>query len=178
MTKRLSDRQAEVDQRYVQMEHHRATLTAAQDAAEHAAVVCKNNFDTLTYAVQNERAERIAARKDVKEFRQDVKHLRSSLVYVFWTWGLSVAVVASFLAGMMNQITASLWAALRVLVELVKGWSPSRRYERRVFRKNPSGVTCSRLNHVGRFCDRTGHGGTINGAVDAFGHQVDISAFA
>ena len=103
MTKRLSDRQAEVDQRYVQMEHHRATLTAAQDAAEHAAVVCKNNFDTLTYAVQNERAERIAARKDVKEFRQDVKHLRSSLVYVFWTWGLIVAVVASFLAGMMNQ---------------------------------------------------------------------------
>ena len=50
----------------------------------------------------------------MKEFRQDVKHLRSSLVYVFWTWGLIVAVVASFLAGMMNQITASLWAALRV----------------------------------------------------------------
>ena len=110
MTKRLSDRQAEVDQWYVQMEHHRATLTATQDAA----VVCKNNFDTLTYAIQNERAERIAARKDVKEFRQDVKYLRSSLVYVFWTWGLIVAVVASFLAGMMNQTAASLWAALRV----------------------------------------------------------------
>ncbi len=42
-----------------------------------------------------------------------MKRLRSSLVYVFWTWGLIVAVVASFLAGMMNQITASLWAALR-----------------------------------------------------------------
>ena len=38
----------------------------------------------------------------MKEFRQDVKHLRSSLVYVFWTWGLIVAVVASFLAGMAN----------------------------------------------------------------------------
>ena len=106
MTKRLSDRQAEVTRLYVEMEHHRATLTAAQDAAEHAAVVCKNNFDTLTHAIQNERAERIAA-------REDVKRLRSSLVYVFLTWGLIVAVVASFLAGMMNQITASLWAALR-----------------------------------------------------------------
>ena len=56
MTKRLSDRQAEVTRLYVEMEHHRATLTAAQDAAEHAAVVCKNNFDTLTHAIQNERA--------------------------------------------------------------------------------------------------------------------------
>ena len=148
------------------------SATCAPEQLRHADLRGQNE------RAENERAERIAARKDVKEFRQDVKHLRSSLVYVFWTWGLIVAVVASFLAGMMNQITASLWAALRVLVELVKGWSPSRRYERRVYRKNPSGVTCSRLNHVGRFCDRTGHGGTINGAVDAFGHQVDISAFA
>ena len=48
MTTRLSDRHAEVDRRYIQMEHHRATLTAAQDAAEQAARACKNNYDTTT----------------------------------------------------------------------------------------------------------------------------------
>ena len=99
MTKRLSDRQAEVDQRHIQIEHHRATLTAAQDAAEHAAVVCKNNLDTLTYAVQKYRAEVTAAQGDLQQLRGDVKSLRTSLLTVFWSWGLIVAVVAAFLSG-------------------------------------------------------------------------------
>ena len=47
MTTRLSDRQAEVDRRYIQMEHHRATLTAAQDAAE-------TQYNTLAYQCEQE----------------------------------------------------------------------------------------------------------------------------
>ncbi len=38
----------------------------------------------------------------------------SWLVTVFLTWGLVVAVVGALLAGMMNQLTRSLWTAFLV----------------------------------------------------------------
>ena len=38
----------------------------------------------------------------------------SALVTVFLTWGLVVAVVGALLAGMMNQLTRSLWTAFLV----------------------------------------------------------------
>ena len=68
----------------------------------------------LSAEIQKERAERQAAREEVKYLAEDVKHLRSALVTVFLIWGLVVAVVGALLAGMMNQITRSLWAAFLV----------------------------------------------------------------
>ena len=38
----------------------------------------------------------------------------TTLVTVFLTWGLVVAVVGALLAGMMNQLTRSLWTAFLV----------------------------------------------------------------
>ena len=82
MTTRLSDRHAEVDRRYIQMEHHRATLTAAQDAAEQAARACKNNYDTTTDMVR-------AARQELKEFAEALRPWRKELLLtVFVVAGL------------------------------------------------------------------------------------------
>ena len=50
----------------------------------------------------------------MQHLTEDVQHLRSWLVTVFLTWGLVVAVVGALLAGMMNQLTRSLWTAFLV----------------------------------------------------------------
>ena len=68
----------------------------------------------LRAEIQKERAERQAARAEVQHLTEDVQHLRSWLVTVFLTWGLVVAVVGALLAGMMNQLTRSLWTAFLV----------------------------------------------------------------
>ena len=99
---------------YVEMEHHRATLTGAQQAAEKEAWAATNNYNSLTDTIREERQ----ARKDLTE---DITQLRSSLVNVFLTWGLFVAVGGAFLAGMMNQITRWLWAAF--LAAVSSGWA-------------------------------------------------------
>ena len=80
----------------------------------HDAAVLANHYRSLRAEIQKERAERQAARAEVQHLTEDVQHLRSWLVTVFWTWGLVVAVVGALLAGMMNQLTRSLWTAFLV----------------------------------------------------------------
>ena len=79
-----------------------------------AAWAATNNYNSLTDTIREERQAR-------KALTEDMKQLRSSLVNVFLTWGLFVAVGGAFLAGMMNQITRWLWAAFRAAVS--SGWA-------------------------------------------------------
>ena len=43
---------------YVEMEHHRATLTGAQQAAEKEAWAATNNYNSLTDTIREERQAR------------------------------------------------------------------------------------------------------------------------
>ena len=114
LNQRLND-----DQR--QYHESAAAIAAARQAAAHDAEVLANHYRSLLAEIQKERAERQAAREDVKHLGEDVKHLgedvkhlRSALVNVFLTWGVFVAVLSALLAGIMNQLTRSLWAAFLV----------------------------------------------------------------
>ena len=91
-----------------------AAIAAARKEVIHDTEVLRNHYRSLLAAIQTERAERQAASQDVQQLREDVQHLRSALVTVFLTWGLVVAVGGALLAGMMNQITRSLWTAFLV----------------------------------------------------------------
>ena len=99
-----------------QRQYHEVTaeIAAARKEVIHDAAVLANHYRSLSAEIQKERAERQANREEVKFLTEDVKHLRSGLVTVFLTWGLVVAVGGALLAGMMNQITRSLWAAFLV----------------------------------------------------------------
>ena len=99
-----------------QRQYHEVTaeIAAARKEVIHDAAVLANHYRSLSAEIQKERAERQANREEVKHLTEDVKHLRSGLVTVFLTWGLVVAVGGALLAGMMNQITRSLWAAFLV----------------------------------------------------------------
>ena len=92
----------------------KAEIAAARKEVIHDAAVLANHYRSLRAEIQKERAERQAARAEVLHLAEDVQHLRSWLVTVFLTWGLVVAVVGALLAGMMNQLTRSLWAAFLV----------------------------------------------------------------
>ena len=105
MTKGLSDRQAEVDQRYIQMEHHRATLTAAQDAAEHAAWACKNNYDSTTDAIRD-------ARQELKELIESLRPWRKELLLAVFVFAGLGAIIGSFFHAVMAEIAAWLLAAV------------------------------------------------------------------
>ena len=105
MTTRLSDRQAEVDRRYIQMEHHRATLTAAQDAAEQAARACKNNYDTTTDMVR-------AARQELKEFAEALRPWRKELLLTVFVVAGFGGFLGAFVHGLMAEIAAWLRAAV------------------------------------------------------------------
>ena len=105
MTTRLSDRQAEVDRRYIQMEHHRATLTAAQDAAEQATRAATNNYNSLTDKARE-------ARQALQEFIEDIRPWRRELLLaVFVVAGLG-ALLGAFVHSAMAEIAAWLWAAV------------------------------------------------------------------
>ena len=99
MTTRLSDRQAEVDRRYIQMEHHRATLTAAQDAAEQAAWACKNNFDTTTDKARE-------ARQELKEFTEALRPWRRELLLAVFVVAGFGALLGAFVHSAMAEIAA------------------------------------------------------------------------
>ena len=99
-----------------QRQYHEVTaeIAAARKEVIHDAAVLANHYRSLSAEIQQERAERQAARAEVLHLTEDVQHLRSWLVTVFLTWGLVVAVVGALLAGMMNQLTRSLWNAFLV----------------------------------------------------------------
>ena len=99
-----------------QRQYHDVTaeIAAARQEVIHDAAVLANHYRSLSAEIQKERAERQAARAEVQHLTEDVQHLRSWLVTVFLTWGLVVAVVGALLAGMMNQLTRSLWTAFLV----------------------------------------------------------------
>ena len=99
-----------------QRQYHDVTaeIAAARKAVIHDAAVLVNHYRSLSAEIQKERAERQAARAEVQSLAEDVQHLRSWLVTVFLTWGLVVAVVGALLAGMMHQLTRSLWTAFLV----------------------------------------------------------------
>ena len=96
-----------------QRQYHEVTaeIAAARKEVIHDAAVLANHYRSLTAEIQKERAARQAARAEVQSLAED---LRSWLVTVFLTWGLVVAVVGALLAGMMNQLTRSLWTAFLV----------------------------------------------------------------
>ena len=96
-----------------QRQYHEVTaeIAAARQEVIHDAAVLANHYRSLTAEIQKERAARQAARAEVQSLAED---LRSWLVTVFLTWGLVVAVVGALLAGMMNQLTRSLWTAFLV----------------------------------------------------------------
>ena len=99
-----------------QRQYHEVTaeIAAARKEVIHDAAVLANHYRSLSAEIQTERAERQAAREEVKYLAEDVKHLRSWLVTVFLTWGVFVAVLSALLAAIMNQLTRSLWAAFLV----------------------------------------------------------------
>ena len=110
MTTRLSDRQAEVDRRYIQMEHHRATLTAAQDAAEQAARAAETQYNTLTYKCEQEirvREQGMAVLKLERSFIISLTVIAGAVGALAagltseaarWLWATFIAVVSSGLA--------------------------------------------------------------------------------
>ena len=93
-----------------------AEIAAARKEVIHDAAVLANHYRSLSAEIQKERAERQAARAEVQSPHGGrCSNLRSWLVdRVSWTWGLVVAVVGALLAGMMNQLTRSLWTAFLV----------------------------------------------------------------
>ena len=99
-----------------QRQYHEVTaeIAAARQEVIHDAEVLANHYRSLSAEIQKERAERQAARAEVQHLTEDVQHLRSWFVTVFLTWGLVVAVVGALLAGMMNQLTRSLWTAFLI----------------------------------------------------------------
>ena len=98
MTTRLSDRQAEVDRRYIQMEHHRATLTAAQDAAE-------TQYNTLAYQCEQE----IRVRQQVMAVLKLERRFIISLT-VF------AGAIGALAAGLTSEAARWLWATFLALV--------------------------------------------------------------
>ena len=99
-----------------QRQYHEVTaeIAAARKEVIHDAAVLANHYRSLRAEIQQERAERKAAREEVKRLAEDVHYLRSWLVTVFLTWGVFVAVLSALLVAILNQLTQSLWAAFLV----------------------------------------------------------------
>ena len=87
------------------MDHHRASLTGAQDAAEHAALSATNNCDSLIDKARE-------ARQALQEFIEGIRPWRRELL-------LAVFVVAGFgalLGAFVHSAMAEIAAWLRVAV--------------------------------------------------------------
>ena len=109
MTPPLSDRLKDVQRQYAEMEHNTASLQHAQQAAEKAAWVAENNYNSLTDKCREE-----------FRVRQVLVGLKSERRTI-----LSLAVIAGTVgalgAGLTTQVARWLWDTF--LAVLSSGWA-------------------------------------------------------
>ena len=110
MTQTQSDRLKDVQRQYAEMEHHTATLQHAQQAAEKAAWVAENNYNSLTDK----------CREEFRVRQQVLEGLKSERRFI-----LSVAVIAGAIgalaAGLATEAARWLWDTF--LAVLGSGWA-------------------------------------------------------
>ena len=82
-----------------------AGVTAAQDAAEHAAWACKNNYDSTTDAIRD-------ARQELKELIESLRPWRKELLLAVFVFAGLGAIIGSFFHAVMAEIAAWLRAAV------------------------------------------------------------------